>query len=89
MTAPAAESLDLADAAMQSLASEMIEVHGAGAAAIARENARLAAVAARLPQAKRWLRVLDQIQQQHRLKETTRPRGPELPSATHPEHEGA
>jgi hypothetical protein len=40
----------------------MIAVHGVGAAPVARENARSAAVAGRAAQARDWLRTLDIIQ---------------------------
>lgn len=45
------------------LARDMIEVHGTGAAAVARENARAAALAGQVTQAKSWIRVLGIIQQ--------------------------
>jgi hypothetical protein len=45
-----------------SLALDMIEVHGAAAALIARENARIEALAGRAPQAKSWMRILGIIQ---------------------------
>ena len=48
--------------ASDSLARDMIEVHGAEAATIARNNARAAAVAAQIPAAKAWIRVLEIIQ---------------------------
>jgi hypothetical protein len=44
------------------LARDMIDVHGMGAASIARGNARSAALAGQRPQAKYWLRILDLIQ---------------------------
>ena len=44
------------------LARDMIAVHGAEAAQVARENARLAAVAGQALQARDWLRTLDIIQ---------------------------
>ena len=50
------------NAAGDSLAADMIEVHGAGAAAVARDNARSAALAAQIPQAKAWINVLGIIQ---------------------------
>ena len=50
------------NAAGESLAADMIEVHGAGAAAVARDNARNAALAAQIPQAKAWINVLGIIQ---------------------------
>jgi hypothetical protein len=54
---------DLADGADEpSLALDMIEVHGTGAAVIARENARIEALAGRAPQAKSWMRILGIIQ---------------------------
>ena len=46
----------------QSLAHDMIEVHGAEAAAVARANARTAALAAQMAQAKSWIRILGIIQ---------------------------
>ncbi len=47
-----------------SLARDMIEVHGREAATVARENARAAAVAGQAMRAKYWIRVLGIIQQQ-------------------------
>lgn len=47
----------------QLLARNMIEVHGAEAATVARENVRTAALAGQRPQARRWIRVLEIIQQ--------------------------
>jgi hypothetical protein len=46
------------------LVHDMIEVHGAEAATIARNNARTAALAGRAIEAKSWIRVLAAIQQQ-------------------------
>ena len=48
----------------QMLARDMIEVHGMQAAAVARGNARAAALAAQIPHAKSWIRVLGIIQRQ-------------------------
>ena len=48
--------------ASAALARDMIDVHGPEAATVARNNARAAAVAAQLPQAKAWIRVLGMIQ---------------------------
>jgi hypothetical protein len=45
------------------LARNMIDVHGAEAAAVARSNARGAALARQPVQAKSWIRVLGLIQQ--------------------------
>jgi hypothetical protein len=45
------------------LARDMIDVHGASAAGVARDNVRAAALAGQRPQARRWLRVLGMIQQ--------------------------
>ena len=42
----------------------MIDVHGAAAATVARENARSAALAGQMAQARRWLRVVGLIQRQ-------------------------
>ena len=46
----------------QSLARDIIDVHGAESAIIARGNARSAALAGQLTQAKSWVRVLGIIQ---------------------------
>ncbi len=46
----------------QLLARDMIEVHGAEAAIVARENVRTAALAGQRPQARHWIRVLEIIQ---------------------------
>lgn len=46
------------------LARDMIEVHGAQAATVARENARAAALSGQAPRAKYWIRVLGIIQRQ-------------------------
>jgi hypothetical protein len=47
----------------QSLARDMLDVHGPKAAVVARDNARAAALAGQRPQAKFWIRVLGIIQQ--------------------------
>lgn len=52
---------DVADE--QSLARDMIDVHGPKATIVARDNARAAALAGQRPQAKFWIRVLGLIQQ--------------------------
>jgi selenophosphate synthase len=44
------------------LARDMIDVHGPGAAGVARENARAAAVVGRAVDARKWLGVVDIIQ---------------------------
>lgn len=44
------------------LARDMIAVHGPGAAQVARENARMAAVRGQVALARHWLRALDIIQ---------------------------
>jgi hypothetical protein len=46
------------------LARDMIDVHGAAAAGIARENARSAALAGQMARARRWLKTVGLIQQQ-------------------------
>lgn len=46
----------------QTLARDMIEVHGAKAPTVARENARAAALAGQVVRAKSWIRVLELIQ---------------------------
>jgi hypothetical protein len=63
----------------QPLARDMIEVHGLEAAAVARENARAAALAGRVTQAKAWISVLELIQRQ----QAARVRGdpPPLPTS--------
>ena len=52
------------------LARDMIEVHGAEAAAVARGNARQAALAGQPVQARSWIRVVSIIQRQRRLAAT-------------------
>jgi hypothetical protein len=47
----------------QLLAQDMIGVHGASAAGVARDNVRGAALAGQRPQTRHWLRVLGMIQQ--------------------------
>ena len=49
------------------LARNIIDVHGAEAANIARENARGAALASQPTQARSWIRVLGIIQKQQRV----------------------
>ena len=46
----------------EQLARDMIEVHGADAARVARDNARAAARAAQFLEARKWLRVVELIQ---------------------------
>lgn len=87
MTSPLAEELQLpggADAA--SLARDMIEVHGIEAVTIARNNARMAALAAQLLQAKSWLRVVDLIQRRQAGKPAS-PRGADRPPLPPPQPE--
>jgi hypothetical protein len=60
MTAPAEDRAE--DADEPALALDMIEVHGASAAIVARENARIEALAGRGPRAKSWMRILGIIQ---------------------------
>ena len=45
------------------LAHDMIDVHGASAADVARDNVHSAALAGQRPQARHWIRVLGMIQQ--------------------------
>lgn len=52
------------DAAESGLARDIIAVHGTGAAAVARQNARAAALAGQAVQAKSWIAVLGSIQRQ-------------------------
>ena len=56
------------------LARDMIDVHGAAAAGVARENARSAALAGQAMQAKSWIGVLAMIQRQQAGKPSP-PRG--------------
>jgi hypothetical protein len=51
-------------AGQQRLAQDLIAVHGNEAPAVARENARTAALAGQLALAKSWIRVLSIIQRQ-------------------------
>jgi hypothetical protein len=62
----------------QSLADDMIEVHGADAAVVARDNARTAALAGQKPKAKSWIRVLGIIQRR-RISQEIRPARPGSP----------
>jgi len=55
------------DAAEQTLARDIVAVHGPEAAVIARQNARAAALAGQPMQAKSWIRVLGTIQRQQKL----------------------
>src|SRR3954454_22691574 len=55
------------DSIEESLACNMVDVHGAEAAIIVRANARGAAVAGRPAQAKSWIRVLGMIQRNQAL----------------------
>jgi hypothetical protein len=48
----------------QTLARDMIEVHGREAATVARENARAAALAGQAARAKQWITVLGSVQRQ-------------------------
>ena len=50
------------------LARNMMDVHGAAAATIARENARGAALAGQPAKAKSWIRLLGSIQRQDATK---------------------
>ena len=60
----------------ETLACDMIEVHGSEAATVARSNARSSALAAQLPEARSWIRVLALIQRQQADKKTL-PDGPD------------
>jgi hypothetical protein len=64
----------------QVLARDMIEVHGAEAAGVARDNVRSAALAGQRPQARSWIRVLEIIQRLRADKEPD-PRGLRGPQA--------
>jgi CBS-domain-containing membrane protein len=57
------------------LARDIVEVHGTRAAAVARENARVAAIAGQPGLAKSWIRVLGAIQRQQANKPTALPIG--------------
>jgi hypothetical protein len=52
------------DLAERGLAHDIIAVHGTGAAAVARQNARTAALAGQPAQAQSWIAVLGSIRQQ-------------------------
>lgn len=52
------------DPDQDALARDMVEVHGIEAAAVARANARAAALAGAIVSAKTWIRVLGAIQRQ-------------------------
>lgn len=45
------------------LARNMIEVHGAEAPCVARDNVRVAVLTGQRPQTRHWIRVLEMIQQ--------------------------
>ena len=63
------EARVIADGADEpSLARDMIEVHGARAAAVARDNARTATLGGQALRAKFWIRVLGMIQRQQAAK---------------------
>jgi hypothetical protein len=47
----------------QLLARDMIDIHGASAAGVARDNVRAAALAGQRPQTRHWMRVFGMIQQ--------------------------
>ena len=66
------------DAGEQLLARNMIDVHGAEAANVARGNARSAALAGQPAQAKSWTRVLG-IVQWNQADRASRPHGPGNP----------
>lgn len=69
----------------QSRALDMIDVHGAAAAAVvARDNARTAALAGQKPQAQSWIRVLGIIQRRQIGQEMGGP--PPLARAPTPTH---
>jgi hypothetical protein len=68
-----------------SLARDMIEVHGAEAATVARNNARAAALGGQRLRAKFWIRVLGLIQRQQAGKAMpSRGLGNSLPSVPAP-----
>lgn len=52
--------------ATEELARDMIDVHGADAAGVARANARTAASSGRPDEARTWIRVIDLIQRRAR-----------------------
>ena len=62
----ARSTLDADGRAEELLARDMIEVHGAEAPTVARQNARTAALAAQTSAAKSWIRVLGIIQRLRR-----------------------
>ena len=56
------ENIIVDDATLSALAHDIVAVHGTGAAAIARQNARSAALAGQPAQAKSWLAVVGSVQ---------------------------
>jgi hypothetical protein len=56
------------EVAEQALARDITAVHGAAAASVVRQNARAAALAGQLPQAKSWIAVLGHIQRPQPVK---------------------
>ena len=65
MTLPSGEAPRQPEAT-EKLARDMIDVHGAEAAGVARENARAAACSGRPDEARTWIRVIDLIQRRAR-----------------------
>lgn len=59
----------------ETIAHDMIDVHGTEAAAVARANARAAALAGQVGQAKSWIRILGIIQRRQTSKATPSPGG--------------
>jgi hypothetical protein len=62
VTIPSAASPAEWERKSNELAGDMIGVHGAGAAGVARGNARAAALAGRVVEARNWLQLVDTIQ---------------------------
>ena len=58
------ELLQVRDTNGEALAQDMIDVHGIGAASVARANARAAALAGQPSLARSWIEVLGTIQRQ-------------------------
>ena len=70
----------------QCIARDMIAVHGTEAAAVARSNARAAALAGQRAGAQAWIRVLGIIQLRHTAsRHPPQPAGGELPAQPNPD----
>jgi hypothetical protein len=70
---------------VEAFAHDIIDVHGSGAAELAREKARTAILSGRIAPAKSWLKVLAMIQRQQAARvELARPAQEEASTRPHP-----